>query len=149
MTTLQRVTVGCCVSCQFDLRRSKADTHRLVTRQQSCIKSGNTHSCWLHLHQVYPCTLFQLFSPTMVPPDPAGANDRAGLVKKGHLPFMASLPMPLLRGGVWWWWLWREEEGAWCEAEQEAASGGQPLCGAALCFSHPYRAPLIQVPKKV
>lgn len=49
----------------------------------------------------------------MVPPDPAGANDRAGLVKKGHLPFMASLPMPLLRGGVWWW-LWWERGGLMC-----------------------------------
>lgn len=39
----------------------------------------------------------------MVAPDPAGANDRAGVVKEGHLPSQASLPMPLLRGrGLRW-----------------------------------------------
>ena len=39
----------------------------------------------------------------MVPPDPAGGNDSAGLVKEGHLPSLASLPMPLLRGrGLGW-----------------------------------------------
>lgn len=38
----------------------------------------------LHLHQVHPCTPFQLFNPTMVPTDPAVANDRAGLVKEGE-----------------------------------------------------------------
>lgn len=39
----------------------------------------------------------------MVPPDPAVANDRGGLVKEGHLPSLASLPMALLCGrGLGW-----------------------------------------------
>lgn len=48
------------------------------------------------LGHLYPSTLFQLFSTTMVPPDPAVANDRAGLVKEGHLPSMASMLVPQL-----------------------------------------------------
>lgn len=55
------------------------------------------------LGHVYPCTLFQLFITTMVPPDPAVANDRGGLVKEGHLPSMSSLLMPRLWGrGLEW-----------------------------------------------
>lgn len=132
MTTLSWVTVGCYVSCQFDPWCSKPDTHRLVTHQQFCIKNSNTHFSWLHLCQEYPCTLFQLFSATMVPPDPAGANDRVGLVKEGHLPSMAPLPMLLLGGrGLRWFHV------QW-----------QSLYRTPLCFSYPYWAPLIQVPKK-
>lgn len=139
MTTLKWNTVGCYVSCQFNLQGTKADTYRFAARPYPCIKNTNTHLCWLHFRQVYPCTLFQLFSPTMVPPDPAGANDRAGLVKEGHLPCLASLPMPLLRGrGVGWFDV----------VEREVASGWQPLCRRALCFSYPHWAPLIQVPKR-
>lgn len=52
MTSLYWVTVGCYVSCQFDLRATKADTHRLVTRQQPCIKNTDTHSSCLHLHHL-------------------------------------------------------------------------------------------------
>lgn len=51
----------------------------------------------------------------MVPPDPAGANDRAGLVKEGHLPSLASLPMPLIWG--------RGAGMVWQVVEQKAASG--------------------------